>query len=54
MWPAPATGFNLYNSTNLAPANWLRVTNTPANANGNEQVTLPLTNDTRLFRLSSP
>ena len=35
MWPAPATGFNLYNTTNLALASWLKITNAPANAYGN-------------------
>ncbi len=54
MWPAPATGFNLYNSTNLAPPNWLKINNAPTTTNGNEQVTLTLTNGTSFFRLSSP
>jgi hypothetical protein len=53
-WPAPATGFNLYDTTDLVPASWLQITDAPANTNGNEQVTLTLTNDTHFFRLSSP
>jgi hypothetical protein len=54
MWPAPATGFNLYNTTNLAPATWQQITNAVANSNGNDQVTLTLTNTSSFFRLSSP
>ena len=54
LWPAPATGFNLYNTTNLAPAIWQQITNAVANSNGNDQVTLILTNTGSFFRLSSP
>jgi hypothetical protein len=53
-WAAPVTGFNLYNTTNLAPASWLKVTNPLLTTNGNEQVTLPLTTNSLFFRLQYP
>jgi Glycosyl hydrolases family 39 len=49
-WPGSATGFNLYTTTNLAPANWQPVTNAVASENGNLEAFLPL-DKTRFFRL---
>ncbi|HZT22163.1 MAG TPA: hypothetical protein VFB55_04575 [Verrucomicrobiae bacterium] len=53
-WPAPAYGFNFYSTTNLAPAVWRPVANVVTNQNGALQVSLPLDNGVRFFRLSSP
>jgi hypothetical protein len=54
LWPGPATGFNLYAATNLEPAGWLRITNAATNVTGVLQVTLPRTNESQFFRMSSP
>ena len=53
-WPGPATGFNLYSTTNLAPAIWLTNGNAVTKLNGNIQVSLPRGITNRFFRLSSP
>jgi hypothetical protein len=53
-WSAPATGFNLYSTTNLAPAAWLPVTNAVITRNGVQQVSLARDNGNRCFRLSRP
>jgi len=54
LWPAPATGFNLHGTTNLASASWSQITNAVANSNGLLQVTVQATNNSFFFRLSSP
>jgi hypothetical protein len=54
LWPGPATGFKLYGATNLASATWQQITNGIANSNGVMQITLPATNASYFFRLSSP
>ena len=53
-WPGPATGFNLYTTTNLVPAAWVPVTNGLTELNGILQVSLPFGNQSAFFRLSSP
>jgi hypothetical protein len=53
-WPGPATGFNLYTTTNLGLAAWVRVTNDLTELNGILQVSLPFGNQSAFFRLSSP
>lgn len=53
LWPAPATGFNLYATTNLVTPAWLKVTNTVTSTNGNLQVILPAVRAMQFFRLST-
>jgi hypothetical protein len=53
-WPGPTNGFNLYSTTNLAPANWQPVTNVVTDQNGNLEVSLPQVGQIRFFRLSLP
>ncbi len=52
-WPAPATGYQLYSTANLAPAGvWSQVTNPVASSNGAFYLTIPTTNATaQFFRL---
>ncbi|MEK7781091.1 MAG: RICIN domain-containing protein, partial [Verrucomicrobiota bacterium] len=55
VWPASATAFNLYTTTNLAPpVNWLPVTNPPVMLGSNRSVTLPISGGLRFFRLATP
>jgi hypothetical protein len=54
LWPAPATGFNLYSTTNLAPANWIKITNSTMTSNRTVQLSQPRTNTAGFFRLSAP
>jgi hypothetical protein len=54
LWPAPATGFNLYSTTNLAPANWIKITNSTMIFNSTVQLSQPRTNKAAFFRLSAP
>jgi hypothetical protein len=54
LWPGPANGFNLYQTTNLAPTSWVKITNAPSNLTGVVQITLPRTNAAQFFRISSP
>jgi hypothetical protein len=55
VWPASATAFNLYSSTNLAPPiNWLPVTNPPVILGSNRNVTVPTSGERRFFRLATP
>jgi len=55
-WPAWATNYDLYGTTNLAlQASWIAVTNQPWPANGSLNVLLPSTNSQHQFyRLSNP
>ena len=54
LWPGPANGFNLYSTTNLAPANWIKITNSAMTSNGIVQLLQPRTNNGRFFRLNAP
>ena len=55
VWPASATAFSLYSTTNLAPPiNWLPVTNSPLILGSNRSVTLPTSGELRFFRLAAP
>ncbi|HLK52558.1 MAG TPA: hypothetical protein VKU42_03830, partial [Candidatus Angelobacter sp.] len=54
LWPASATGFNLYSAVNLLPASWQKITNPPSASNGVQQITLSNTNTSLFFRLSDP
>jgi hypothetical protein len=50
-WPSPSSGFGLEQSTNLAAASWVGVTNTPADDGTNRSVTLPLDSVRAFYRL---
>jgi hypothetical protein len=55
VWPASATAFSLYSTTNLAsPINWLLVTNPPVILGSNRSVTVPTSGGKRFFRLATP
>jgi len=51
-WPNSTTGFALWQTPSLAPAQWTAVTNVPVNLNGQFSVTLPLTTTNRFFVLN--
>jgi hypothetical protein len=53
-WPAPATGFKLYSTANVAPPVWLPVTNAVITRDGIRQASLARGNGNRFFRLSLP
>jgi hypothetical protein len=53
-WPAPATGFNLQRSSNLNPATWVDVTNTPTIVNDRKQVIVPPAAGKQIYRLKFP
>ena len=54
-WPALATGFNLQSSTNATVSGgWSEVLDTPQAEGDNLKVTLPLTDQTKYFRLRHP
>jgi gluconolactonase len=51
-WPAPSTGFSLYESAGLSGGNtWSNVASTPVAANGFNEVSVPATNSQRYYRL---
>ena len=60
-WPAPSTGFNLLQNTNLKTTNWFAVTNTPAavhvtnavTTNENQVILTPSATN-RVYRLKYP
>ena len=53
-WPASANTYHLETTTNLVlPSSWSDVTNTPAQVNGQNTVTLPVSDLQRFFRLHS-
>ena len=55
LWPASATGFSLYSTTNLLPSVvWSSVTNTPIIQGDNWMVTLPIGGANYYFRLETP
>jgi hypothetical protein len=54
-WPAAATGFQLQYSPTVPPTeNWARVTNSPAVANNQFTLSLPLSGNAGFFRLAKP
>lgn len=54
-WPASATNFSLYATTNLAPpTSWSAVTNKVQTNLTVASVSLPVTNSSRFFRLQAP
>ena len=55
LWPASATGFNLYSTTNLLPpVVWSSVTNTPIIQGDNWMVSIPIGGANYYFRLEIP
>jgi len=53
-WPTNSRSVTLQYSTNLAPANWLRVTNPVTIVNGQYTITNDIVGRTRFFRLAEP
>lgn len=52
-WPAPSTGFKLQENTNLAPTDWVNVTDTVSVVDSENQVILPPVGN-RFYRLFKP
>jgi hypothetical protein len=54
-WPTNAAdGFGLQRNSNLNTTNWVNITTTPTVVNGTNQVSDPLTNTNRFYRLRHP
>jgi hypothetical protein len=54
-WPGWATGYGVYNSSNLvAPIKWQPMTNLPQTNNGKFNLSLPPLRDEQFFRLGLP
>jgi hypothetical protein len=53
-WPAPSTGFVLQSTTSLNPPNWQPASEVPVANNGRWEVTVPLGQQQRYFRLRKP
>ncbi len=53
-WPSPSTGFVLQQNSILTSVNWKDATNTLTVTNGQNQVTLPVTNKENFFQLFHP
>ncbi len=54
-WPASATSFSLYSTTDLTPpATWLPVTNDVVNQGGILTISLPIEGGNNFFRLATP
>ncbi len=53
-WPNWATGYELYYSTNLSQAVWMKVTNSVSDSSGLLRVVLPADSDKRFFQLRRP
>ena len=53
-WPSPPGGFVLQQNAGLTTANWMAVTNVPANTNFQNQVILPPVNGNQFYRLRYP
>ncbi len=55
LWPASASAFGLYGTTNLLPpAAWLPVTNTPVDQGDSWMVSIPILGTNQFFRLEAP
>ena len=55
LWPASATGFSLYGTTNLlSPVSWTTVTNIPVVQGDDWMVVMPIVGAPNFFRLESP
>ena len=53
-WPITSTGFALESSTTLNPGDWQPVSQTAVSTNGAWQITLPMPDKARVFRLRKP
>jgi len=54
-WPASATSFSLYTTTDLTPpVAWLQVTSNIVNQGGTFTFSLPIDNGNNFFRLATP
>jgi hypothetical protein len=53
-WPASIAGYSLQMSTDLSPGSWVTLGNQPTVVNGQNQITLPVSNLKTFYRLSLP
>ena len=53
-WPRPSTGFVLESTTSLSPMNWVPAPEVPITNNNRLEVTAPLEQQERYFRLHKP
>jgi len=53
-WPRPSTGFILESTTSLSPTNWVPAPEVPMTNNNRLEVTAPLEQQERYFRLHKP
>lgn len=53
-WNAPVTGYKLQSAAELAPGNWLTVTNGPAPVQGTNRLILNLSESATFYRLFKP
>lgn len=53
-WPAPATGYQLQEASELGTTNWFAVAASPQLNGGEKQVTLPVPVGNRFYRLHKP
>jgi len=53
-WPGPSTDFHLQQNSDLNPTNWVNVTATQTNANGQNQVIVSPPLGTQFYRLKFP
>lgn len=53
-WPASIAGYSLQMSTTLLPGSWVTLGNQPTIVNGQNQITLPVSNVKTFYRLSLP
>lgn len=53
-WPTNVPGFILQAKSDLGSGNWINVTNVPFVTNAEYQVAIPVSSDSRLFRLAYP
>src|SRR2546430_2429081 len=53
-WPRPSTGFVLESTTSLSPTNWVPAPEVPRTNNARWEVTAPLNQQERYFRLRKP
>jgi hypothetical protein len=53
-WPSPASGFSLYETSNLISPNWTLISSPPVDDGSNKSVIIDLSPGSRFFRLMIP